>query len=87
MVVIMKRKGFAMMLMIVLVVTQVECITPSQEFVSIKQKGFCERIYEVIFCKYVCYTARNIRELRLDVCIVDCVKENCEAPVETKTLL
>ncbi|RHN72996.1 hypothetical protein MtrunA17_Chr2g0293731 [Medicago truncatula] len=48
MVVIMKRKGFAMILMIMLVVTQVECITPSQEFVSIKQKGFCERIYEIV---------------------------------------
>jgi len=82
----MKRKGFAMILMIMLVATQVECITPSQEFVSIKQKGFCEGLYEVI-CKYVCYTARNIRELRFDVCMVDCVKENCEAPVETKTLL
>jgi len=80
----MKRKGFAMILMIMLVATQVECITPSQEFVSIKLKGYYEALCEY-WCKFVCANPRIIRDHRFDACVLDCLKVECEAPVETKT--
>ncbi|RHN73021.1 hypothetical protein MtrunA17_Chr2g0294001 [Medicago truncatula] len=82
----MKRKGFAIMLMmIMLVATQVECITPSQEFVSIKQKEYYEALCEQ-WCIFVCANARTIGD-RFDACVLDCVKDECKAPVETKILL
>jgi len=75
-----KKKGVAMMIMIMLVATQVECITPSQEFVSI------EGVYEALceyWCKLVCVNARITCD-RLTGCMLDCVKDECKAPWKQK---
>jgi len=68
----MKRKAFVMMLMIsILVATQFECITPSQEFAPIKRNK--------IACEMKCYLlclGNPLGEV-FDACVRDCEKNEC----------
>jgi hypothetical protein len=67
----MKRKALVMMLMIILVATQVECITPSQEFAPIKRNK--------IACEMKCYLlclGNPLGEV-FDACVRDCEKNEC----------
>jgi hypothetical protein len=74
---IMIKKCVAMMLMIMLVVKQVESITPSQEFAPIKLgQPFCE-----IKCDILC----NLH-MDFDECVKACERTKCVAWVKPKTL-
>jgi hypothetical protein len=69
----------AMILMIILVVTQVKCITTSQEFRPIVLKGaVCE-----IKCDLKCAGKRLADNF--NKCVKDC-EQHCTATMKTKTL-
>jgi hypothetical protein len=74
----MIKKCVVMMLMIMLVVTQVKCITTSQEFRPIIKGAICE-----IKCDFKCAGKRLSDDF--DKCVKDC-EQHCTATVKTKTL-
>ena len=77
----MVKKCVLVMLMIMLVVTQVECITPSQEFPPINLEGdkgpACD-----LKCTVICSSQKR---LTFDECMKVCTSR-CSVPVKAKTL-
>jgi len=69
----MIRKWVAMMLMIMLIVTHVECNSPSEEFEPTKLKGWPKASRE-IKCTMSClpHIIHNYEE-----CVIDCENRKC----------
>jgi len=68
----MIRKCVVMMLMIMLIVTHVECNSPSEEFEPTKLKGI-RRSWCEFKCDLKCIGQRLVE--KWDACVKDCMKK------------
>ncbi|KEH37139.1 Thionin related (TAP1) [Medicago truncatula] len=73
----MKRNAIVMMLMIMLIVTHVECNSPSQdqEHGPTELKGV-KRVFCEIKCTMSCRSLRRIAH-KYKECFIDCVNKKC----------
>jgi hypothetical protein len=70
----MIRKCGVMMLMIMLIVTHVECNSPSQKFGPTKLKGL-PRSWCVFKCNMSCL--KDMIHNKFDECVIDCENKKC----------
>jgi len=70
----MIRKYVVMMLMIMLIVTHVECNSPSEEFGPTKLKGL-PRASREIKCNMSCL--KDMIHNKFDECVIDCKNNKC----------